>query len=82
MECLGRHQFLVLRGGVPTWNGRQHALSRGDTDDWAKGVPMRATVIGAIEPGRVFDRTIELDDVPDGYRAMADRQALKILFDV
>jgi threonine dehydrogenase-like Zn-dependent dehydrogenase len=33
---------------------------------------------GTIEPGRVFDRTIDLEGVPDGYRAMADRQALKI----
>ncbi|GAA4244796.1 zinc-binding dehydrogenase [Dactylosporangium darangshiense] len=34
---------------------------------------------GRIEPGRVFDRTIGLDDVPDGYRAMAGREALKVL---
>ena len=34
---------------------------------------------GTIEPGRVFDRTIGLDGVPDGYRAMADREALKVL---
>jgi threonine dehydrogenase-like Zn-dependent dehydrogenase len=34
---------------------------------------------GAIQPGRVFDRTIGVDDVPGGYRAMADRQALKVL---
>jgi hypothetical protein len=34
---------------------------------------------GRIQPGRVFDRTICLDEVPDGYRAMADRQALKVL---
>jgi threonine dehydrogenase-like Zn-dependent dehydrogenase len=34
---------------------------------------------GRIEPGRVFDRTVGLDEVPDGYRAMADRQALKVL---
>ena len=33
---------------------------------------------GTIEPGRVFDRTIGLDEVPDGYRAMADRKALKV----
>jgi threonine dehydrogenase-like Zn-dependent dehydrogenase len=32
---------------------------------------------GRIEPGRVFDRTVSLDEVPDGYRAMADREALK-----
>jgi threonine dehydrogenase-like Zn-dependent dehydrogenase len=34
---------------------------------------------GRIEPGRVFDRAVGLDEVPDGYRAMADRQALKVL---
>jgi threonine dehydrogenase-like Zn-dependent dehydrogenase len=34
---------------------------------------------GKIEPGRVFDQTIGLDKVPDGYRAMADRKALKVL---
>jgi hypothetical protein len=34
---------------------------------------------GSIEPGRVFDRTISLDEVPGGYRAMADRHALKVL---
>jgi hypothetical protein len=27
----------------------------------------------------VFDRTIGLGEVPDGYRAMAERQALKVL---
>src|SRR3954469_15146236 len=34
---------------------------------------------GRIEPGRVFDRTGSIEDVPGGYRAMADRQALKVL---
>ena len=34
---------------------------------------------GRIEPGRVFDRTVGLDGVPDGYRAMNDREALKVL---
>lgn len=34
---------------------------------------------GRIEPGRVFDRTLSLADVPDGYRAMNDREALKVL---
>jgi threonine dehydrogenase-like Zn-dependent dehydrogenase len=27
----------------------------------------------------VFDRTISLEEVPDGYRAMAAREALKVL---
>jgi len=34
---------------------------------------------GRIEPGRVFDRVIGLDEVPDGYRAMNERQALKVM---
>jgi hypothetical protein len=34
---------------------------------------------GLIEPGRVFDRTVDLDGVADGYRAMNDREALKVL---
>jgi threonine dehydrogenase-like Zn-dependent dehydrogenase len=34
---------------------------------------------GRIEPGRVFDRTVGLDEVPEGYRAMNDREALKVM---
>lgn len=34
---------------------------------------------GKIEPGRVFDCTVDLDHTPDAYRAMADREALKVL---
>jgi threonine dehydrogenase-like Zn-dependent dehydrogenase len=34
---------------------------------------------GKIEPGRVFDRTVGLDGVPDGYRAMADRESIKVM---
>jgi threonine dehydrogenase-like Zn-dependent dehydrogenase len=34
---------------------------------------------GNIEPGRVFDRTVGLDGVPEGYRAMNDREAIKVM---
>jgi threonine dehydrogenase-like Zn-dependent dehydrogenase len=34
---------------------------------------------GRIDPGRVLDRTTGLDGVPDGYRAMADREAIKVM---
>jgi len=34
---------------------------------------------GRIEPGRVFDRVVRLDEAPDGYRAMNDREAIKVL---
>jgi threonine dehydrogenase-like Zn-dependent dehydrogenase len=34
---------------------------------------------GRIEPGRVFDRVADLDGVPDSYRAMADRESIKVM---
>jgi threonine dehydrogenase-like Zn-dependent dehydrogenase len=34
---------------------------------------------GRIEPGRVFDRVVRLDEVPDGYRAMDEREAIKVM---
>jgi threonine dehydrogenase-like Zn-dependent dehydrogenase len=36
---------------------------------------------GRIEPGRVFDRIGSLDDVPDGYRAMNEREVIKVLIE-
>jgi threonine dehydrogenase-like Zn-dependent dehydrogenase len=34
---------------------------------------------GRIEPGRVFDRVVGLDEVPNGYRAMDEREAIKVM---
>lgn len=34
---------------------------------------------GRIEPGRVFDQTVGLDGVPDGYRAMDERESIKVM---
>jgi threonine dehydrogenase-like Zn-dependent dehydrogenase len=34
---------------------------------------------GRIEPGRVLDRTTTIEGVPDGYRAMNDREAIKVM---
>src|SRR5438128_1496496 len=34
---------------------------------------------GRIEPGRVFDRVVGLDVVPNGYRAMDEREAIKVI---
>ncbi|WP_320781231.1 alcohol dehydrogenase catalytic domain-containing protein [Streptomyces sp. CRN 30] len=38
-----------------------------------------AVLDGTVEPGRVFDRTVPLDEVPEGYGAMDRREALKVL---
>lgn len=34
---------------------------------------------GRIEPGKVFDRTVGLDGVPEGYQAMANRKSIKVM---
>jgi threonine dehydrogenase-like Zn-dependent dehydrogenase len=37
------------------------------------------TLSGAINPGKVFDLTLPLDEVAEGYRAMDERRAIKVL---
>jgi threonine dehydrogenase-like Zn-dependent dehydrogenase len=34
---------------------------------------------GRIDPGRVFDRVVDLEGVPAGYRAMNEREAIKVM---
>ena len=34
---------------------------------------------GTVQPGKVFDRTVDFDGIPDGYAAMDARTALKVL---
>jgi len=36
---------------------------------------------GAINPGLVFDLTLPLDEVAEGYRAMDERRAIKVLIE-
>ena len=36
---------------------------------------------GRIEPGLVFDRITNIDGVPDGYRAMNDREVIKVMIE-
>ncbi|MCA2211516.1 zinc-binding dehydrogenase [Jidongwangia harbinensis] len=38
-----------------------------------------AVLDGTVNPGKVFDRTVSLDEVPDAYRGMDDRAVLKAL---
>jgi threonine dehydrogenase-like Zn-dependent dehydrogenase len=66
---MGRREFMrniTLTGGV--------APARAYIDEL---LPL--VLDGTIEPGRVFDRSIGIDEVPAGYQAMADREALKVL---
>lgn len=79
----------IGRVGVP-----QHELIPGAQPSFFKNVtigggpaPVRAYIDellpdileGRIEPGRVFDRTVDLDGVPEGYRQMNERESIKVL---
>lgn len=57
---------ITLTGGV--------APVRAYIDELLPGV-----LDGTVNPGRVFDRTVTLSGVADGYRAMDQRESLKVL---
>ncbi len=40
---------------------------------------LERVLAGGIDPGIVFDLTVSLDDVAEGYRAMDERRAIKVL---
>ena len=92
MEAVGivRPGGIISRVGVPQdedapvgWN----SLFRHNIRLAGGPAPVRAYIEelmpdilnGTIEPGLVFDTASSLDGVPAGYRAMADRKALKVL---
>ena len=79
----------VGRVGVPqdaTMPASQAAFFRNITVSGGPA-PVRAYIAellpdvlsGRIEPGRVFDRVVGLDGVADGYRAMNERESIKVM---
>jgi len=74
-------------GPIVAWTGsdviRAHGTIAGGP------APVRASIEellpdvleGRIQPGRVFDRMADLDGVPEGYRQMSDREAIKVMID-
>src|SRR5438105_2419779 len=43
---------------------------------------LRDVLDGRLDPSPVLDMTVDLDGVPDGYRAMTDRTAVKVMVEV
>ncbi|WUI04178.1 alcohol dehydrogenase catalytic domain-containing protein [Spirillospora sp. NBC_00431] len=79
----------ISRVGVP-----QYAEARLDFDVFMRNITITGGVAparryipellaevldGTISPGEMFDLTVGLDDIPAGFRAMNDREALKVL---
>ena len=71
----------TLPGGVPFW--KNVSVSGGPSPVRAYIEELLADVLeGKIEPGRVFDHVTDLDGVPDGYRAMNERESIKVMVEL
>ena len=71
----------TLPGGVPFW--KNVSVSGGPCPVRAYIEELLADVLeGTIEPGRVFDHVTDLDGVPDGYRAMNERESIKVMVEI
>src|SRR5438067_7978759 len=89
--AIARPGGAVGRVGAPQQDSIPEAVSTffRNVTGGGGGAPARAYIEellpdvleGRIEPGRVFDRVGPLDEVPDGYRAMNERGAIKALIE-
>jgi threonine dehydrogenase-like Zn-dependent dehydrogenase len=81
---------IISRVGVPQYEqapigfgslfGKNARLAGGPAPVRAYLEPAIGQVLsGQIDPGRVFDRTVDIDQTPDGYAAMDARKALKVM---
>jgi threonine dehydrogenase-like Zn-dependent dehydrogenase len=71
-----------VKDGLPIWKmfGRNVNV-RGGVAPARTYLPelLPEVLSGALDPGPVFTDTVSLDDIAAGYRAMDERQAIKIL---
>lgn len=85
-----RHGGVISRVGAPQYNTAPAGLAGlfiANVTLTGGVAPARAYIDtllpgildGRVHPGKVFDREIALDDIADGYRAMAAREALKVI---
>ncbi|HUR22801.1 MAG TPA: zinc-binding dehydrogenase, partial [Acidimicrobiales bacterium] len=77
---VGVPQYDQAPVGFPSLFGANITLTGGPAPARAYIEELLPAVLdGTVKPGEVFDRTINLDQVADGYRAMDEREALKVL---
>jgi threonine dehydrogenase-like Zn-dependent dehydrogenase len=80
---------VISRVGVPQYTdaeigwpffGKNTTLTGGPAPVRAYIEELLPSVLdGTVNPGKVFDQAVTLEGVPDGYRAMDSRSALKVL---
>jgi threonine dehydrogenase-like Zn-dependent dehydrogenase len=77
----------IGRVGVPHYNTIAEQVFYNNLTVSGGPAPVRAYIEqllpdvleGRIQPGRVFDRVIRLDEAPHGYRAMNERESIKVM---
>jgi threonine dehydrogenase-like Zn-dependent dehydrogenase len=95
LECVGTESAVRMAFGVVRAGGAISRVGVPQYPAPPMGIEAfrrNVTLTGGVAPARAyieellpdvlegtFDRTIGLDDVPDGYRAMAAREALKVM---
>ena len=60
-----------------SWETTRPALARAYVEELMPDI-----MEGKIQPGRVLDRVTDLAGVPEGYRAMNERKAIKVLVEM
>jgi len=78
---VGVPQEEMVPGGVAFWKNVRVAGGPAPARAYMEEL-LPDVMEGRIEPGRVFDRIASLDEVPDGYRAMNDREAIKVMIEL
>jgi threonine dehydrogenase-like Zn-dependent dehydrogenase len=93
-EAVGTAVAIARPGGAIGRVGVPHYRGVAAFPSWVKNLTVRGgptpvrtyieellpdVLDGTIQPGRVFDQTVDLDAVPGAYQTMADRDALKVL---
>ncbi|WP_112135744.1 zinc-dependent alcohol dehydrogenase family protein [Glycomyces dulcitolivorans] len=78
---VGVPQYAEAQLGWPFF-GRNLTLTGGPAPARAYIEPLLPGVLdGSVDPGKVFDRAIGIDQTPEGYAAMDGREALKVLIE-
>ena len=61
------------------WNTSPTTSTAVDDNNERRGSSGALVFSGTINPGKVFDLVLPLDQVAEGYRAMDERRAIKTL---
>jgi len=76
---VGVPQFDAMPGARPTFSNNV-TVSGGVAPARAYIEELLPDVLdGRLQPGRVFDREVDIEGVPDGYRAMDQRESIKVM---